>query len=303
MFWPIQSAISQGILWGIMTLGVYITFRILNFADLTVDGSFTLGGGISAILVANGLAPVLALPVAISGGMLAGLCTGLLTTKMRIPGLMASILTQIALYSINLRVMGSPNVPLLRISTLFTQTADLGVPQRWATMVIGVLVALLVMGILYWFFGTEIGSAIRATGDNPDMVRAQGVHTHTTTILALVFGNGLVALSGGLIAQQQGYADIGMGAGTIVVGLASIIIGEIVFPRSNFFFKLIGAVLGSAAYRVIIAFVLDWGMKPSDLRLFTAIVVALALFMPTLRSQLRLKLQRSVNYRGKKPHA
>ena len=302
MFWPIQSAISQGILWGIMTLGVYITFRVLNFADLTVDGSFTLGGGISAILVANGMVPVMALPVAILGGMLAGLCTGLLTTKMRIPGLMASILTQIALYSINLRIMRSPNVPLLRIATMFTQAADLGVPARWVTLVIGILVAVLVMGIMYWFFGTEIGSSIRATGDNPDMVRAQGINTDTTTILALVLGNGLVALSGGLIAQQQGYADIGMGAGTIVVGLASIIIGEIVFPRSNFFFRLIGAVIGSAVYRVIIAFVLDWGMKPSDLKLFTAIVVALALFMPSLRSRLSLRWQKSANVRGK-PHA
>lgn len=292
MFWPIQSAISQGILWGIMTLGVYITFRILNFADLTVDGSFTLGGGISAILVAGGLSPVLAIPVAVAGGMMAGFCTGFLTTKMRIPGLMASILTQIALYSVNLRVMNSPNVPLLRIATLFTWVADAGIPPKWVTLVVGLFFALLVMSLMYWFFGTEIGSSIRATGDNPDMIRALGVHTHTTIILALVLGNGLVALSGGLIAQQQGYADIGMGTGAIVVGLASIIIGEVVFPRTNFYFRLIGAVLGSAVYRVVIAYVLDWGMKPTDLKLFTAIIVALALFMPVLRSEVSLGLLR-----------
>ena len=292
MFWPIQSAISQGILWGIMTLGVYITFRILNFADLTVDGSFTLGGGVSAILVAGGLSPVLAIPVAVAGGMMAGFCTGFLTTKMRIPGLMASILTQIALYSVNLRVMNSPNVPLLRITTLFTSVADAGIPEKWVTLVVGVFFALLVMSLMYWFFGTEIGSSIRATGDNPDMIRALGVHTHTTTILALVLGNGLVALSGGLIAQQQGYADIGMGTGAIVVGLASIIIGEVVFPRTNFYFRLIGVVVGSAVYRVVIAYVLDWGMKPTDLKLFTAIVVALALFMPVLRSEVSLGLLR-----------
>ena len=292
MFWQMQSAISQGILWGIMTLGVYITFRVLNFADLTVDGSLTLGGGISAIMVAHGVSPIAAIMVATLGGLVAGLSTGFLTTKLRIPGLMASILTQIALYSINLRIMGSPNVPLLRITTLFTWVKDQGFPDRWVTMAVGLLFCLVVMGFMYWFFGTEIGSAIRATGDNPDMIRALGVDTHLTTIMALMIGNGLVALAGGLIAQQQGYADIGMGTGAIVIGLASIIIGEVIFPKINFFFRLIGVVLGAAVYRVVIALVLDWGMKPTDLKLFTAIVVALALFMPVMRSELAQKALR-----------
>lgn len=287
MFWIIQSAVAQGILWGIMALGVYITFRMLNFADLTVDGSFTLGGAISATMVIRGVNPMLAIIIAIIGGMTAGLCTGFLNTKLKIPGLLASILTQIALYSINLRVMGSPNISLLRIDTLFTGLRDIGFPNRWVAMALAVVFSLAAMGIMYWFFGTEIGSAIRATGNNPYMIRALGVHTDTTTMLGLIFGNGLVALSGALIAQQQGYGDIGMGTGAIVIGLAAIIIGEVLFPKTNFFFKLIGVILGAVVYRIVIALVLRMGMKSTDMKLFTAILVALALYLPVLRNQLR----------------
>lgn len=287
MFWIIQSAISQGILWGIMALGVYITFRMLNFPDLTVDGSFTLGGAISATLVIQGVPPFLAILVAILGGMAAGLCTGFLNTKLKIPGLLASILTQIALYSINLRVMGSPNISLLRISTLFTWLRDTGFPERWVTLALAFIFTVSVIGLMYWFFGTEIGSAIRATGDNPDMVRALGVHTDTTTMMGLVFGNGLVALSGGLVAQQQGYGDIGMGTGAIVIGLAAIIIGEVLFPKKNFIFRLSGVILGAVVYRIVIALVLRMGMKSTDMKLFTAVLVALALYLPVFRSQVK----------------
>ena len=287
MFWIIQSAISQGILWGIMALGVYITFRMLNFADLTVDGSFTLGGAISAVMVMQGISPFLAVMAAMTGGMVAGLCTGFLNTKLKIPGLLASILTQIALYSINLRIMGSPNISLLRIDTLFTGLRELGFPSRWVTMVLALVFTTAVICLMYWFFGTEIGSAIRATGDNAYMIRALGVHTDTTIMLGLVMGNGLVGLSGALIAQQQGYGDIGMGTGAIVIGLASIIIGEVLFPKINFMFKLIGVILGAIVYRIVIAIVLKLGMQSTDMKLFTAILVALALYLPVLRSQFR----------------
>ena len=284
MIWIIQSAISQGILWGIMALGVYITFRVLNFADLTVDGSFTMGGAISAILVINGVSPILAVLIAMIGGMVAGLCTGFLNTKLRIPALLAGILTQIALYSINLRIMGSPNISLLRIETLFTKLRDMGFPDRWVVMALAVVCTVFVILLMYWFFGTEIGSAVRATGNNPNMIRALGVNTHTTTILALVLGNGLCALSGGLIAQQQGYGDIGMGTGAIVIGLAAIIIGEVLFFKSTFYLRLIGVVVGAVVYRIVIALVLKMGLNSTDMKLFTAILVALALYLPTLKS-------------------
>ncbi|NLV47962.1 MAG: ABC transporter permease [Clostridiaceae bacterium] len=287
MFWIIQSAISQGILWGIMALGVYITFRVLNFADLTVDGSFALGGALSAVLIRSGVHPLLAVLIAMIGGLAAGFCTGFLNTKLRIPGLLASILTQIALYSINLRIMGSPNLSLLRIDTLFTSLADIGFPERWVTMALALVFTAAVIALMYWFFGTEIGSAIRATGNNPMMIRALGVHTDTTTILGLVFGNGLVALSGGLIAQQQGYGDIGMGTGAIVIGLAAIIIGEVLFPQTNFMLRLTGVIVGAVVYRIVIALVLKMGLRSTDMKLFTAILVALALYLPTLRGHAR----------------
>ena len=287
MFWIIQSAISQGILWGIMALGVYITFRVLNFADLTVDGSFALGGALSAVLIRSGVHPLLAVLIAMIGGLAAGFCTGFLNTKLRIPGLLASILTQIALYSINLRIMGSPNLSLLRIDTLFTSLAEIGFPARWVTMALALVFTAAVIALMYWFFGTEIGSAIRATGNNPMMIRALGVHTDTTTILGLVFGNGLVALSGGLIAQQQGYGDIGMGTGAIVIGLAAIIIGEVLFPQTNFMLRLTGVIVGAVVYRIVIALVLKMGLRSTDMKLFTAILVALALYLPTLRGHAR----------------
>ena len=287
MFWIIQSAISQGILWGIMALGVYITFRVLNFADLTVDGSFALGGALSAVLIRSGVHPLLAVLIAMIGGLAAGFCTGFLNTKLRIPGLLASILTQIALYSINLRIMGSPNLSLLRIDTLFTSLADIGFPERWVTMALALVFTAAVIALMYWFFGTEIGSAIRATGNNPMMIRALGVHTDTTTILGLVFGNGLVALSGGLIAQQQGYGDIGMGTGAIVIGLAAIIIGEVLFPQTNFMLRLTGVIVGAVVYRIVFALVLKMGLRSTDMKLFTAILVALALYLPTLRGHAR----------------
>lgn len=288
----IEGAISQGVLWGLMTLGVYITFKILNFADMTVDGSFALGGAVSAILIVKGMNPWLSLIPAILTGMVAGGITGILHTKIKIPEILAGILTMIALYSINIRIMGQANTSLLGESTVISiLNGMIGASTNTLALVIGVIVSIIVIAILYWFFGTEVGSALRATGNNEYMVRALGANTDIMKIIGLMLGNGLVALSGAFVAQSQGYADVGMGQGTIVIGLASIIIGEVVFGnRFNFAYKLAAVVGGSIIYRIIIAVVLQLGMKSTDLKLLTAIIVAFALAMPVVSKKVRYTL-------------
>jgi len=227
--------------------------------------------------------------------------TGLLHTKLRIPALISGILTMIALYSVNLRVMGMANVSLLRMTTVYSLLGGLtGLDKTGSVILLGGLLSLFVVGALYWFFGTEIGSAIRATGNNPNMVRAQGIHTDTTIVIGLMLANALVSLSGGLIAQSQNYADVQMGTGAIVIGLASLIIGEVLFGKRNFFSRLLSMIFGAITYRVIIALVLRLGMAADDLKLFTAITVALALALPRmkdLRDTLRAGLV------GRKNHA
>ena len=288
----IEGAISQGVLWGLMTLGVYITFKILNFADMTVDGSFALGGAVSAILIVKGMNPWLSLIPAILTGMVAGGITGILHTKIKIPEILAGILTMIALYSINIRIMGQANTSLLGESTVISiLNGMIGASTNTLALVIGVIVSIIVIAILYWFFGTEVGSALRATGNNEYMVRALGANKDVMKIIGLMLGNGLVALSGAFVAQSQGYADVGMGQGTIVIGLASIIIGEVVFGnRFNFAYKLAAVVGGSIIYRIIIAVVLQLGMKSTDLKLLTAIIVAFALAMPVVSKKVRYTL-------------
>lgn len=285
----IEGAISQGVLWGLMTLGVYITFKVLNFADMTVDGSFALGGAVSAVLIVKGVNPWLSLIPAVLAGMVAGGITGILHTKIKIAEILAGILTMIALYSINIRIMGQANTSLLGEETVITLLSGLsGASNNTLSLVIGIIVSIIIIAILYWFFGTEMGSALRATGNNEYMVRALGANTDTMKIIGLMLGNGLVALSGAFVAQSQGYADVGMGQGTIVIGLASIIIGEVVFGnRFNFAYKLAAVVGGSIIYRIIIAIVLQLGMKSTDLKLLTAIIVAFALAMPVLSSKIR----------------
>lgn len=285
----IEGAISQGVLWGLMTLGVYITFKILDFADMTVDGSFALGGAVSAVMIVNGMNPWLALLPAVLAGMIAGGVTGILHTKVKIPGILAGILTMIALYSINIRIMGQANTSLLGESTVISILSGvINVSTNTLALVIGIIVSVVVIAALYWFFGTELGSALRATGNNEYMVRALGSNTDTMKIIGLMLSNGLVALSGAFVAQSQGYADVGMGQGTIVVGLASIIIGEVVFgDRFSFAYKLSAVVGGSIIYRVIIAVVLQLGMKSTDLKLLTAMIVALALAMPVVSKKVR----------------
>ena len=282
-----EGAVSQGILWSIMALGVYLTFRILDIADMTVDGSFATGGAITAVFVVHGLDPLLALFVAFAVGMITGLITGLLHTKLKIHILLAGILSMIALYSINIRIMSGPNTPLLGATTVMSFMREhLSVNTTIASLIVGSIFIVAIVALLYWFFGTELGSAIRATGSNEKMVRALGVNTDSIKILGLMIANGLVALSGALVAQSQGYADVGMGTGTIVVGLASIIIGEVIFGKHfGFWYTLLSVVFGSVVYRIIIAIVLQLGLKSSDLKLFTAIIVAIALSVPVVKER------------------
>lgn len=282
-----QGALSQGVLWGLMALGVYITYRILDIADLTVDGSFATGGAVCAVCVVNGVDPILALLLATIAGAVAGFVTGFLHTKCEIPAILAGILTQIGLYSINLRIMGRSNTPLLKSETLFKNILEMtGLSSTWTALIIGIIVSVVIVAILYWYFGTEIGSAIRATGNNEQMVRALGVNTSVTKILGLMIGNALISLSGALVTQSQGYADIKMGIGAIVIGLASIVIGEVIFgQKGNFAFRLTSIIVGSIIYRIIVAIVLQMGMNTDDLKLLTAILVAIALSVPVLISK------------------
>jgi len=278
------GALSLGLLWSMMALGVYITYRVLNIADLSVEGTLTLGAAVTAQMIYSGQNPYLGMLLSFGAGLLAGLATGLLHTKLKIPALLSGILTMIALYSINLRVMGKANLSLLRLDTAYTLIGNwTGLDKSWSVILTGGVLSLALVFILYWFFGTELGSAIRATGNNPNMVRAQGIHTDTTVIVGLMLSNGLVALSGSLIAQSQNYADVQMGVGAIVIGLASLIIGEVLFARNNFLSRLLSMILGAVTYRIIIALVLRLGMPADDLKLFTALTVVVALFLPRLK--------------------
>lgn len=293
----IISTIAQGLLWALLALGVFITFRILDVADLTVEGSFPMGAAISAVLITMGVNPWLTVVIAGIGGMIAGAVTGWIHTKLKIPALLAGILTMIALYSVNLHIMGKANISLLRMDTVYSAIHSMGVSNAVALTIIGVVVTAVVGLFLFWFFGTELGTSIRATGVNPQMIRAQGVNTDTMIVLGLLLSNGFVAVSGALIAQSQGFADIGMGVGTIVIGLASVIIGEVLFAsssivrklfgNSSFVLSLVAVVFGSIIYRIVIATVLYLGMPPNDLKLFTAILVALALSLPTWQGKFR----------------
>ena len=276
----IPGATAQGLVWGVMALGVYVTYKLLDIADLTVDSSLCTGGATSAVLILMGMHPLLSLVFAVFAGMLAGLVTGFLHTRLRIPAILAGILTQLGLYSINLRIMGKSSVALLR------QPVVISLGNIPMALLIGVLVAAAVVAVMYWFFGTELGCAIRATGNNRKMVRAQGVNTDTMKIIGLVLSNGLVGLAGGLLAQYQGSANINMGRGAIVIGLASVIIGEVIFgARFNFAYQLGSIVAGSVISQIVIAFVLQLGLSTEDLKLFSAVTVALALSVPALQKK------------------
>ena len=289
----LQGAVGQGILWGIMVLGIYITFRLMDIADLTVDGSFALGGSVCAAMVVDkGMNPVAALVICLIAGMIAGAVTGILHTVFEIPAILAGILTQISLWSVNLKVMGKSNMNLGKAETPFSWLKEtLGISQSQSMILAGLVVTVLVIVFLYWFFGTELGSAMRATGNNEDMVRALGGNTNRYKLLALTVSNGLVGLSGGLVCQGQGYADIQMGTGAIVIGLAAIIIGEVLLGRLvPFYWKLIAVVAGSVIYHIIRAVVLRLGFDSDNMKALTAIIVVVALAIPVLMARYRQKM-------------
>ncbi len=281
------GALEQGLLYGVMVLGVYITFRVLDFPDLTVDGSFTLGGAVAARLIYSGYSPWLATFMGLAAGLIAGLCTGLLHTKVRIAPLLAGILMMIALYSINLRVMGGKSMlSLLRIDTVFTDITLLGIPKQLVVITLGLAFIIVICYLMFVFLQTEVGLALRATGDNEQMIRSLGVNTHYSKVVGLSLGNGLVGLSGALVAQYQSFSDAGMGIGMIVVGLASVIMGEVVIGNKTLRRTLIAVVIGSIIYRIVITFVMRIGLPATDLKLFTAVLVILAMAMPIVKEKL-----------------
>ena len=284
------STVWQGLLWSILALGVFLTYRVLDIADLTVEGSYPLGAAVAISHIASGGSPITAILLAFAAAAIAGAVTGLLHTKLQIPALLAGILTMIGLYSINLRVMGGKsNISILRMDNIYTFFGNFGLDKNMSILVCGLIFVAAIIVFLYWFFGTEIGAAIRATGSNKQMIRAQGVNTDVTTIICLMLGNGLIGIAGALIGQSQSFADAGMGTGTIVIGLASIIIGEVLFGTRNFMNWLLAIVGGSIAYRFVVAIVLQLGFNQNDMKLLTAIMVALALAMPLIKSKFSKK--------------
>ncbi|MCL2564161.1 MAG: hypothetical protein FWE08_09055 [Oscillospiraceae bacterium] len=286
----IQGAVTLGLLWAFLALAVHLSFRVLEMPDLSVEGTVILGAGTAASVIYAGFNPFLATFLAMCVGAVGGLVTGILHTKFRIPPILAGILTMIASWSIVLRIMGgSPLVAFLRAPTVYTFLENMGLSNRNAVIVFGIL-ALAVFGtLLYCFYGTEIGAALRATGNNRQMAKAQGVNTDRMVILGLMVSNGFVGLAGALVAQMQRSASVDMGVGTIIFGLASVIIAEVIFPVRRFWVRMITLVAGSVIYRIIIAIVLRLGMDPSDMRLFIAITVALALMLPVIREFLSRK--------------
>jgi len=297
------NALEQGLVYGIMALGVLITFRVLDFPDLTVDGSFTMGAGITAALTVGGWNPFLALFLGILGGMLAGIFTSFLSTKLNILNLLAGILTMTLLYSVNLRIMGRPNIPLLGQETILDQFHSLLSGIGWgdySNLIFFGLVLLFLKILLDLFFNTELGLALRATGDNEQMIVAQGVNTDTMKILGLAISNGLVAFSGGLVAQYSGFADVGMGIGMIIAGLASVIVGETLISTKNFLWVTTWFIVGSILYRAAIMLALRYGynlgFKASDLKLITALIVIVALATPQVRDKLNFQLGEKVDF-------
>ena len=294
----IIGAIAQGLLWAVMAIGVYITYRILDIADLTAEGCFTLGAGITCKFITSGFNPFVSTLFALLGGLLAGLCTGLLHTKLKIPALLAGILTMTGLWSVNLRVMGKSNIPLLRETSIITMLENTGLSKNYAAIIAGLVLTVIVVLFLWWFFSTEIGYSLRATGNNKNMIRANGVNTDNATILGIMLGNGLIALSASLVAQFNSFSDIQMGVGTIVIGLASVIIGEVVFGNRTVLRSLIAVALGSVLYRIIIAIVLKLGLRADDMKLISSILLAVALCFPAVRNIAAKNLKNSIRKGG-----
>ena len=294
----LPGAAAQGLIWGIMAIGVYITFRILDIADLTVDGTLCTGGAVCIMMMLSGHNVWVSMLAATGAGLLAGLATGIFHTFMGIPAILAGILTQLSLYSVNLKIMGKANqaINVDKFNLLVSLRRVKGVALTQNTLFIVAIMIIILIAVLYWFFGTELGCSLRATGCNPNMARAQGINTDFNRVLGLMISNGLVAFSGALLSQYQGFADINMGRGAIVIGLAAVIIGEALFGRifHNFGFRLLGLVLGSVVYYLVVQAVIWKGIDTDLLKLLTALVVAVFLAIPTWKS-------RYFSGHGKKP--
>lgn len=289
LFNALPGAVAQGLIWAIMAIGVYITYKILDIADLSVDGTMCTGGAVCIVMLSNDQPMWLALLAAVGAGILAGFATGILHTAMGIPAILAGILTQLGLYSINLKVMGKANVPIsnqkydLFVSLLYVSD----VPFYKNTIFIVAVCVIVVIAVLYWFFGTELGCSLRATGCNGNMSRAQGINTDVNKVLGLMISNGLVAFSSALLAQYQGFADINMGRGAIVIGLAAVIIGGVIFDRifKNFALKLLGVALGAIIYYIVLQIVMWLGFDTDLLKLLSAVVVAIFLAIPYIKKK------------------
>lgn len=293
MFWSaLPGAIALGLIWGIMAIGVYITYKVLDFADLTVDGSICTGGAVCAVLMAAGVNAWLAILVAMLAGALAGLVTGIFHTLMGIPAILSGILTQLILWSVNLKIMGQANTAVDTRGQYVIISATSMENTAWSILILVGFIAVIV-GLLYWFFGTEMGCGIRATGNNPNMSRAQGINVNLNKIIGLMLSNALVALAGALLVQYQGFADINMGRGAIVIGLAAVIIGEAIVTRisRNFAVQLLGVVLGGIIYYIVYQFVIWLNIDTEFLKMLAAIVVAIFLAVPYLKEKYFSKIK------------
>ena len=284
----LPGAAAQGIIWGIMAIGVYITFRVLDIADLTVDGSFGTGGAVLVMCTISGMNIYLAMLLAFLAGCLAGLATGIFHTVFGIPAILAGILTQLALYSLNSRILGGKANQTVSARN-YKLIVSLGEINK--SLIVGLVFSVVIIAILYWFFGTELGHSIRATGNNQAMARANGINTNINKIIGLVLSNGLVALAGALLSQYQGFADVNMGRGAIVIGLAAVIIGEVVLGKifKNFALRLFACVVGGIIYYIVITIVLRLGLNANDLKLFSALVVAMFLGVPYWKNKVSAK--------------
>ncbi|MDG3142462.1 ABC transporter permease [Streptococcus suis] len=290
----VLSSISQGLLWSIMAIGVFITFRILDIADLSAEGSFPMGAAVASVAILNGWNPILATLAGLAGGMLVGLVAGFLHTKMKIPPLLTGIITLTGLYSTNLLIMGRSNVSLSMQPTLVTMFQDMGLGKTTAVIIIGMIFITLVILSLMLFLNTQLGLSLRATGDNIYMGQANGINVNQMKVLGYMIGNGLIALAGALLAQNNGYADLNMGVGTIIIGLASVILAEVIIKHLSLGKRLVSIIMGSVIYRLIIVIILTANVDAQMIKLVSAILLALILYIPEIRAKLGVKSSKSL---------
>ena len=292
----IVSAISQGILWSLLSLGLFISFRILNIADMTTEGAYPLGAAVCVSLIQTGMSPILAIFIAMLAGALAGALTSIFINICKIPSLLAGILTMTALLSVNLRVMGRPNLSLLNHKTIFDTFSSVSLPPYFDSIIVGIIIVSLVIFFMHFFFNTELGQALIATGDNPKMASSLGISTKKMTLLGLMLSNSIVALTGAILSQNNGYADVNSGLGVIVVALAAIIIGEVIFGDVNFLTRLVCIILGSIIYRLLLVFVLKLNIiEANDFKIISALLIALFLSVPELKKYINISREKGDN--------